>query len=79
MNDDAVPLTPTHPTRTSEELVGRADGGSPSLVQDLSVVAWLQTSEQLSAGATGYLCDALLQWVLLTGEPWPDPAVCERS
>jgi hypothetical protein len=45
----------------------------PSLEQDLSVVAWLQCSAQLSSATTGYLCDALLAWALLGGE-WPDPA-----
>jgi hypothetical protein len=44
----------------------------PSLDEDLSVLAWLQCSHQLSAGATGYVCDALLQWAMLGG-PWPDP------
>ena len=48
-------------------------GRPPSLEQDLSTVAWLQTSDQLSVEATGYVCDALLQWALL-GEQWPDPA-----
>ncbi len=45
----------------------------PTVEQDLSVLAWLQCSHELSAEATGYLCDALLQWALL-GEGWPDPA-----
>jgi hypothetical protein len=45
----------------------------PTLEQDLSVVAWLQCSRQLSPEATGLLCDALLQWALLGGD-WPDPA-----
>jgi hypothetical protein len=44
----------------------------PTLEQDLSVVAWLQGSTQLSRATTGYLCDALLAWALLGGE-WPDP------
>lgn len=45
----------------------------PTLEQDLSVVAWLQCSAQLSSATTGYLCDALLAWALLGGA-WPDPA-----
>ena len=45
----------------------------PTLEQDLSVVAWLQGSTQLSSATTGYLCDALLAWALLDGE-WPEPA-----
>ena len=46
----------------------------PTLEQDLAVLAWLQASHQLSGEATGYICGALLEWVLL-GEPWPrDPA-----
>lgn len=44
----------------------------PTLEQDLSVVAWLQCSIQLSSATTGYLCDALLAWALLGGA-WPDP------
>ena len=46
--------------------------GQPSLGQDLALLAWLQSSSNLSAQSTGYICDALLQWVML-GEPWPDP------
>lgn len=45
----------------------------PTLEQDLSVVAWLQCSRQLSPETTGLLCDALLAWALLGGA-WPDPA-----
>jgi hypothetical protein len=45
----------------------------PALEQDLAVLAWLQCSHELSAGATGYVCDALLQWAML-GKSWPDPA-----
>lgn len=46
----------------------------PTLEQDLAVLAWLQASHQLSGEATGYICAALLEWVLL-GESWPrDPA-----
>ena len=47
---------------------------SPTLEQDLAVLTWLQASHQLSGEATGYICGALLEWVLL-GQPWPrDPA-----
>lgn len=42
----------------------------PSLEQDRSVLAWLHGSDQLSAGAIGYLCDAMLEWAL-TGSSWP--------
>jgi hypothetical protein len=45
----------------------------PTLEQDLSVVAWLQCSTQLSSATTGYLCDAMLAWALLGGA-WPEPA-----
>jgi hypothetical protein len=45
----------------------------PSLEEDLSVLAWLQCSHALSPEATGYICDALLQWAMLGGS-WPDPA-----
>ena len=50
------------------------DDPPPTLDQDLAVLAWLQASHELSGEATGYICGALLEWVLL-GEPWPcDPA-----
>lgn len=46
----------------------------PTLEQDLSVLAWLETRrEQLSSDCTDYLCAALLEWSIL-GELWPDPA-----
>lgn len=45
----------------------------PTLAHDLAVLTWLQASQQLSQDTTGYICGALLEWVLL-GEPWPrDP------
>ena len=44
----------------------------PSLDQDLEWLAWLQSSPNLSAQSSGYICDALLQWAML-GEQWPDP------
>ncbi len=43
-----------------------------TIEQDLSLLAWLQHSAQLSSDTTGYLCDALLQWALLGGD-WPYP------
>jgi hypothetical protein len=43
-----------------------------AIEQELGVLAWLQSSPQLSSDTTGYLCDALLQWALLGGT-WPDP------
>lgn len=46
--------------------------GPPSLEQDLALLAWLQSSSNLSAQSTGYICDALLKWAML-GELWPDP------
>ncbi len=46
------------------------DDRLPSLEQDRSVLAWLHGSDQLSAGAIGYLCDALLVGVLV-GLSWP--------
>jgi len=45
---------------------------APSVEQDVALLAWLQSSPNLSAPSTGYICDALLQWAML-GEPWPDP------
>ena len=47
------------------------DGADSS---DRRNTARLQASHQLSDEAAGYICGALLEWVLL-GEPWPrDPA-----
>ena len=46
----------------------------PTLAQDLSVLAWLETRrEQLSSDCTDFICAALLEWSML-GELWPDPA-----
>jgi hypothetical protein len=42
----------------------------PTLAQDRAVLAWLHGSDQLSADATGYVCEALLEWALL-GLAWP--------
>ena len=39
--------------------------GQPSLEQDLALLAWLQSSSNLSVQSTGYICDALLQWAML--------------
>lgn len=50
----------------------------PPLEQDRSVLAWLHGSQQLSAAATGYLCDALLEWAL-AGLPWPEEAAPAAS
>ena len=64
LHDPTVPLT-------DEEW---PDDRPPTLAQDLAVLAWLQASHQLSGESTGYICGALLEWVLL-GESWPrDPA-----
>jgi len=43
---------------------------SPPLEQDRAVLAWLHGSDQLTAAATGYLCEALLEWALI-GSSWP--------
>ena len=51
----------------------RDPGSREALEHDLSVLAWLQDSPQLSQEATGYVCDAFLEWALF-GEPWPDAA-----
>jgi hypothetical protein len=42
----------------------------PPLEQDRAVLAWLHGSEQLTAAATGHLCEALLEWALI-GSSWP--------
>ena len=44
----------------------------PPIEHDLGIVEWLQSSHELSAETTGYLCDALLQWTLCGGS-WPEP------
>lgn len=36
--------------------------GQSSLEQDMALLAWLQSSSNLSAQSTGYICEALLQW-----------------
>jgi hypothetical protein len=41
------------------------DDRLPSLEQDRSVLAWLHGLDQLSSGAIGYLCDALLEGLLV--------------
>lgn len=42
----------------------------PPLEQDRAVLAWLHGSDQLTAAATGHLCEALLEWALI-GSSWP--------
>lgn len=50
------------------------DHMSPTLQQDLSLLAWLQTSTVLSPMGSGLVCDALLQAVLTgVASGWPDP------
>ena len=46
----------------------------PSVEQDRQVLAWLQCSEELGSDVTGYMCDALLDWSLHGGRPYPDVA-----
>ena len=65
--DDDDPTVPPAGQRWSTD-------SQPTLEQDLSVLAWLETHrEQLSSDCTDYLCAALLEWSML-GELWPDPA-----
>ena len=61
-----------HPDLLSTHSRPSRAGETPSLEQDLGLLAWLQSSPTLSSQSTGYICDALLQWAML-GEPWPDP------
>lgn len=44
----------------------------PTLEHDRQVLAWLQCSAELSGDVTGYICDALLDWSLNGGRPYPD-------
>ena len=44
----------------------------PPLEHDRQVLAWLQCSPELGAEVTGYICDALLDWSLNGGRPYPD-------
>lgn len=43
----------------------------PPLERDRAVLAWLHGSDQLTAAATGHLCEALLEWALI-GSSWPE-------
>lgn len=45
----------------------------PAVEQDLAVLAWLQSSDQLSGDTGDYIVGALLRWCELQGS-WPDPA-----
>lgn len=45
----------------------------PGVEQDLAVLAWLQSSDQLSGDTGDYIVGALLRWCELQGS-WPDPA-----
>lgn len=47
----------------------------PSLEHDRQVLAWLQCSPELGHQVTGYICDALLDWSLHGGRPYPDMAL----
>lgn len=44
----------------------------PPLERDRQVLAWLQCSAELDGAVTGYICDALLDWALNGGRPYPD-------
>ena len=69
---------PNRPSKPDDPPLSSADQRWPSdppptLVQDLSVLAWLENSRtQLSTACSNYLCGALLEWSLL-GDLWPDP------
>ncbi len=66
------PSMPEDPTLSSADQRWLSDP-PPTLVQDLSVLAWLENSRtQLSTACSNYLCGALLEWSLL-GDLWPDP------
>lgn len=66
MPDD--PSSPFDPTESPAEQ--QPADLLPPLEQDRAVLAWLHSSDQLTAGATGHLCEALLEWALL-GSSWP--------
>jgi hypothetical protein len=67
-HDPTLPVDPTPPPSD------QWPDPLPPLERDRSVLAWLHGSDQLSAGATGYLCDALLEWALI-GLGWPQEEV----
>ncbi len=68
-NTPSMPVDPTRPAADQRW----PSYPPPTLVQDLSVLAWLENSRnQLSAACSNYLCGALLEWSLL-GQLWPDP------
>ena len=67
MSDDtSLPFDPTMPPPDQ----GWPADPLPPLVQDRAVLAWLHGSDQLTAAATGHLCEALLEWALI-GSSWP--------
>lgn len=70
IDDPLLPFDPTAPPPGQQW----PDDPLPSLEQDRSVLAWLHGSDQLSADATGYLCDALLEWALI-GLSWPQEEI----
>lgn len=67
MSDDpSLPFDPTVPLPDQRP----AADPLPPLEQDRAVLAWLHGSDQLTAAATGHLCEALLDWALI-GSSWP--------
>ena len=71
MSDDFATREVAHAPHLAADIL--ASDKQPSFAEDLSLLVWLQASGDLTAGTTGYICDALLQWAML-GERWPDPA-----
>ena len=66
-----VPLDPTLPAAGQQW----PSDPPPTLEHDRQVLAWLQCSPELSGDVTGYICDALLDWSLNGGRPYPDEAL----
>lgn len=71
-----VPSTPDH--MSDAPPAGQLPGSLPPLEHDRSVLAWLHGSQQLSTAASGYVCDALLEWAL-AGLPWPEQSAPAAS
>ena len=67
-SDSTVPTVPPASQLWPQEAM-------PSVEQDRQVLAWLQCSADLGSEVTGYICDALLDWSLHGGRPYPEMAL----
>lgn len=66
------PVQPPEPASAPTSPPGTQCDPLPTLQQEQQALAWLHLSPQLGREVTGYLCDALLDWTLHGGQPYPD-------